>query len=47
MFSVTEYYRKRLLERDQRVNIIINIININNKKRKYDEAFLQERHTKL
>jgi len=42
MISVTEYYRKRLLERDQRVNIIINSININNKKRKYEEAFLQE-----
>jgi hypothetical protein len=39
MFSATEYYRQRLLDRDQRVNIIINLIN-NNKKRKYDEAFL-------
>ena len=42
MISATEYYRKRLLERDQRVNIIINSININNKKRKYDEAFCKE-----
>lgn len=43
MFSATEYYRQRLLDRDQRVNIIINSIN-NNKKRKYDEAFLDISH---
>jgi len=41
MISFTEYYRKRLLERDERVNMIINNYFkeriINKKKRKYDE----------
>jgi hypothetical protein len=41
MFSFTEYYRRRFLERDERVNIIINNYFkeriINKKKRKYDE----------
>jgi hypothetical protein len=41
MLSFTDYYRKRLSERDERVNIIINNYLkeriINKKKRKYDE----------
>ena len=41
MKSFTEYYKKRLLERDERVNMIINNYLkeriINKKKRKYDE----------
>ena len=39
MYLASEYYRKRLLERDERVkNIVINYKEANKKKkRKYDE----------
>ena len=37
MFSLSEYYRKRLLEHDRVVESIINFSNNKNKKRKYDE----------
>ena len=37
MFSLSEYYRKRLFEHDRVVESIINFSNNKNKKRKYDE----------
>ena len=39
MFSLSEYYRKRLLEHDRVVESIINFSNNKNRKRKrkYDE----------
>jgi hypothetical protein len=47
MFSFTEYYRKRLLESNERVNnISIKEENNNNKKkRKYDEI-INEKQSK-